>query len=65
MTAQLGIACLCDTDHGGAHYVRQFTTVATDGDALAGLFATSAQRAVALIAGPTDPGYWRPVADLP
>ncbi len=64
VAAQLGIACHCDTDHG-THYVQRFTSVAADFSDLAELFEAAVQTALALIAGPTDPTYWREVEGLP
>jgi hypothetical protein len=64
VTAQLGIACHCDTDHG-THYTRRLVTAAATGSALALAMQDATRSLVIWASEPSSPGYWRAAARLP
>lgn len=64
VTAQFGIACHCDTDHG-THFIHRLSTATDDSGTLASALEDAARSLIGWIAGPTDPSHWRAAAGLP
>ncbi|MCF2533183.1 hypothetical protein [Yinghuangia soli] len=63
--AVLGVACWCESDNHGTHYLDPMDLDADDGTSIAEAFDAATAQLLAWAGGPRDPSYWRGAAGLP